>query len=140
MGVTIVVNFANFKGTSSSFGSSNATVAPGATIDGQNKEDISHATSIMAWDANTSSAPAGMAMVLLEGQIHSDVSIGDFGSHSAMKVGDHIANGIAALGAGGQVNKKASDLVADPVAYETNVLLVAAEASDLMLSAIAKEK
>jgi hypothetical protein len=140
VGVTIVVNFANFKGTSSSFGSSKATIAPGATIDGQNKEDISHATSIMAWDASTSTAPAGMAMVLLEGEIHSDVSIGEFGSHSAMKAGDHISNGIAALGAGGQVNKKASELTADPIAYETNVLLVAAQANDMMLSAIAKEK
>ena len=142
LGVTLVVNFANFKGSgTSSWGSSAKTrIISGATIDGWTKADALPATSIMGWDPKTPDAPMAMGEVILEGQVHSEASIGSLDSHSDMKVGDHIANGIAALGGGTTYSKKAAVVTADPVAYEKNVLLVAAEASDILLSAIAKEK
>ena len=139
LGVTIVVNFADFKGGVSKFGtSSKATIMAGATIDGTN--EFSSATSIMGWDSKTQNCPGCMGEVGLTGRVHSDASIGTLDSHSEMKKGDHIANGLGALAGTGRVNKRGAVLTADPAAYETNVLIVAAEASDILLSAMAKEK
>lgn len=139
LGVTIVVNFADFKGGVSTFAtSSKATIMAGATIDGTN--GLSSATSIMGWDTKTLTCAGCMGQVALIGQVHSAASIGSLESHSKMKTGDRIANGIGALGGLSQTNKRGAVLTADPASYETNVLLVAAQASDILLSAMAKDK
>jgi hypothetical protein len=142
LAVTIVVNFANFKGngTSSFTMTAKTSIISGATLEGMSKGDAIASTSMMGWDAKTVDCAQCMAQVTLEGSVHSDVPIGTLDTHSDMKVGDHIANGIAALAGGTTYSKKAAIINADPVAYETNVLLVAAQASDLLLSAIANEK
>ena len=126
MGVTIVANFANFKGTSSSFGSSKATIALGATIDGHNKNNLIASTSVQGWNAGTGSCALCMAQFNLEGQIHSDVSIGTMDTHGEWSIGN--------------VSKKGAVVQLDSAAYETNVVLVASQASDLMLSAMAAKK
>lgn len=136
LGVTIVVNFANFKGTNSGFGTSKATITPGATIDGRNPNEIVSSTSIVAWDSTTKSCANCQAQFVLEGQIHSTANIGASTTRSAMKAGDHIANGIGALSGIGGTKKKATTIEVDAAAYETNVLLVAAQASDLLLSSL----
>lgn len=142
LGVTIVVNFANFKGngTSSFTMSAKTSIISGATIDGFNKGDAIASTAIMGWDAKTNDCAQCMAEVALEGQVHSDVPIGTLDSHSDMKAGDHIANGITALMGGNTVSKKAAVVNADPAAYETNVLQVASQASGILLDGLIKEK
>jgi hypothetical protein len=129
IGVTIVVNFANFKGTSSSFGSSKATVEPGATIDGSNKNDLALFTSILAWDGSTCAAAVPCeARVYQEGQIHSSEPIGKTSSD----------NGHSKWF--GNSGKGSAVIDADPALFETHVLEVSTEASEMMLAAIAKEK
>ena len=128
MGVTIVVNFANFKGTSSSFGSSKATVEPGATIDGSNKNDLALFTSILAWDGSTCAAAVPCeARVMQEGQIHSSDPIGKTTSTGK---NEHFFNS----------SKGTATIDADPALFETHVLEVSTEATDMLLSAISKEK
>jgi hypothetical protein len=126
LAVTIVVNFASFKGTSSSFGSSKASIAPGATIDGTNKNDIALNTSILAWDAKSSEYINGMARVIVQGYIHSDAPIGKTSTY----------------GKWGMINssKKAAVLEADPELYEKGVLEVTAQASEMMIDAMQKER
>ena len=120
LGVTIVVNFANFKGTTS-LGGSKATLAVGATIDGRNKNEIIPSTSILGWGKSTGSCPLCQAQFGLEGQIHSDASIGSYeGSGSGNNV-----TGIVSVA---------------PASYEQNVLLVAGQASELLLNALSAEK
>lgn len=141
LGVTIVVNFADFKGYTSTFGSSaKATIMPGATIEGTPKGQIISSTSILGWDGNTPTCANCESEVILENMVHSTESIGALDSHSNMKTGDYIANGIGALGGVGVSNKRGATITADPVAYEKNVLIVAAQATDILLTAIAKEK
>src|SRR6185312_7625125 len=142
LAVTIVVNFANFKGngTSSFTMSAKTSIISGATLEGMTKGDAIASTSIMGWGAKTADCAQCMAQVALEGSVHSDVPIGTLDTHSDMKAGDHIANGIAALAGGTTYSKKAAVINADPVAYETNVLLVAAQANDLLITALANEK
>ena len=140
LAVTMVVNFANFKGGNTSFGTAKASIQVGATVDGFAKGDALPSTGIAGWDAKT--APCGLchAEVALEGQVHSTDSIGSSDTHSTMKAGDHLANGIASLAGTSQTNKKGTFVTADPAAYEKNVLLVASEATDILLSGLAKEK
>ncbi len=120
LGVTIVVNFANFKG-SSSLGGSKASLAVGATIDGRNKNEIIPSTSVLGWGKSTNSCPLCQAQFGLEGQIHSDAAIGSYESS-------------------GSSNNQTGIVGVDPVAYEKNVLMVAAQANALLLSAVAAEK
>ena len=118
-GITIVVNLADFKG-SSTLGGSKASIALGATIDGRNKNEIIPSTSILGWNAGTGSCALCQAQFGLEGQVHSEAVIGtneSFGSSSNLT---------------GTVS-------VDAVAYEKNVLLVAAQASELLLTAVAAE-
>jgi hypothetical protein len=126
MGVTIVVNFANFKGTSSSFGSSKATVQPGATIDGGNKNDGAVFTSILAWDAKSCEYVGCMARIILEGELHSDAPLGDV---TKTKSSSWLSSA-----------KGTATIEADPALYEKNVLLEAAQATEMLLTAITKEK
>ncbi len=128
LGVTIVVNFANFKGTSSSFGSSKATVLPGATIDGTNNVELALFTAILAFDTKEACDHAGCnSSAALVGQIHSDAPIGKSSK-------SHEGSGWITA------QKTIATVDADPDLYETNVLEVSTEAIDLLLSAIAKEK
>ena len=120
LGVTIVVNFANFKG-SASMGGSKASLAVGATVDGRNKNEIIPSTSILGWDKGTNTCALCQAQFGLEGQIHSDASIGTYESSGAQ-------------------NNQTGVVTVDPAAYEKNVLLVAARAVDLLLSAVAAQK
>ena len=120
LAVTIVVNFADFKG-SSSLGGSKASLAVGATIDGRNKNEIIPSTSILGWSTGTGSCALCQAQFGLEGQIHSDASIGAYESS-------------------GSSNNLTGTVSVDPVAYEKNVLLVAAQASELLLNAVVAEK
>ena len=120
IGVTIVVNFANFKG-SSSLGGSKASLALGATIDGRNKNEIIPSTSILGWDKGTDSCALCQAQFGIEGQIHSDAPIGTYDSSGAK-------------------NNQSGTVVVDPDAYARNVLLVAAQATDLLLGAVAGQK
>jgi hypothetical protein len=120
LGITIVVNFADFKG-SSSLGGSKASLAVGATIDGRNKNELIPSTAILGWDKGTDSCALCQAQFVLEGQIHSDAAIGTYDSS-------------------GSQNNLSGIVTVDPDAYEKNALLVAAHASDLLLSAMASEK
>jgi hypothetical protein len=142
LAVTLVVNFANFKGngTSSWTSSAKTSIVSGATIDGVPKAGGLPQTAIYGWGAKTNTCALCMGMVTQEGQIHSEVSIGALDAHSDMKTGDHIANAIGILGGTGTYNKKMGVVNADPVAYETNVLLVAAESTELLLDGMTKEK
>ena len=124
--VTIVANFANFKGSSSSFGTSKASLTPGATIDGRNKNNIIASTSIQGWDAGTGSCALCMAQFELEGQIHSEAPIGTLNINGEWSFGGST--------------KKGAVVQADPVSYEKNVEAVASQATDLMLSAMAAKK
>ncbi len=117
MGVTIVVNFAN---------SSKATVEPGATIDGTNKNDLALFTSILAWDAKSCEYIGCMARVILQGEIHSDSPIGDV---SKSKSSSWLAS-----------SKGTATIEADPALYEKNVLEVTSHATEMMIDSIAKEK
>jgi hypothetical protein len=126
LGVTIVVNFATFKGTSSSFGSSKASIAPGATIDGTNKNDLALFTSILAWDAKSCEYVGCMARVILQGYIHSDAPIGKTDTYGKWGMGNSTS--------------KTAMLEADPDLYEKGVLNVTAQASAMMLGAMQKEK
>jgi hypothetical protein len=120
LGVTIVVNFANFKG-SASLGGSKASLAVGATIDGRNKNEIIPSTSILGWDKGTGTCALCQAQFGLEGQIHSDEFIGKYD------------------GSGAQ-NNQSGIVTVEPAAYEKNVLLVAAQAVELLLNAVAAQK
>lgn len=120
LAVTIAVNFANFK-ASSSLGGSKASLAVGATIDGRNKLEILPSTAILAWDKGTGSCALCQAQFGLEGQIYSDAVIGNYD------------------GSGTQ-NNQAGAVTADPAAYEKSVLAVAAQAIDLLLGAVAAER
>ena len=120
LAVTIAVNFANFK-ASSSLGGSKASLAVGATIDGRNKLEILPSTAILAWDKGTGSCALCQAQFGLEGQIYSDAVIGSYD------------------GSGTQ-NNQTGTVTADPVAYEKSVLAVAAQATDLLLGAVVAER
>lgn len=127
VGVTIVVNFASFKGTTSSFGSSKASIAPGATIDGTNKNDLALNTSVLGWDGSVCAAAVPCeARVYLQGYIHSDSPIGSTATYGKWGMRDSV--------------KKTSVLDADPALYEKGVLEVTAEANGMLLDAIQKEK
>ena len=120
LGVTIVVNFANFKG-SASLGGSQASLSVGATIDGRNKNEIVPSTAILGWDKGTDSCALCQAQFGLEGQIHSDAAIGTYNASGAQ-------------------NNQAGTVTVDPAAYEENVLLVARQAITLLLGAVAAER
>jgi hypothetical protein len=120
LAVTIAVNFANFK-ASSSLGGSKASLAVGATIDGRNKLELLPSTAILAWDKGTGTCAACQAQFGLEGQIYSDAAIGSY------------------AGSGTQ-NNQSGVVTADPAAYEQSVLAVAAQAIDLLLGAVAAER
>ena len=120
IGVTIVVNFANFKG-SASLGGSKASLAVGATIDGRNKNEIIPSTSILGWDKGTDSCAACQAQFAIEGQIHSDAPIGTYDSS-------------------GSKNNQSGTVTVDADAYAKNVVLVADQAIDLLLGAVAAQK
>lgn len=127
MGITMVVSFANFKGTSSSFGNSKASVEPGITIEGTNKNELALFTSILAWDAKSCEYVGCMAQVILQGDMHSSEPIGSASSTGKKNFFLGTAKGNAVLDA-------------DPDLYEKNALIMTAQASDMMLSAISKEK
>ncbi|BBP01331.1 hypothetical protein [Sulfuriferula nivalis] len=120
LGITIVANFANFKG-SGSFGGSKASLAVGATIDGRNKNEIIPSTSILGWGSGTGACAFCQAQFGLEGQIHSDAFIGTYDSS-------------------GSSNNQSGTVTVDPAAYEKNILLVASKAIDLLLTSVAAEK
>jgi hypothetical protein len=120
LGVTIVVNFANFKG-SGSLGGSKATLSVGATIDGRNKNELIPSTSILGWDKDTNTCALCQAQFGLEGQIHSDAAIGTYDG-------------------AGQQNNQSGTVTVDPAAFESNVLVVATQATTLLLGAVAAER
>lgn len=102
-------------------GGSKASLSVGATIDGCNKIELLPSTAILAWDKGTGTCALCQAQFGLEGQIHSDAAIGtDDGS--------------------GAQNNRTGVVTADPAAYEKNVQVVAAQATDLLLGAVAAEK
>jgi hypothetical protein len=120
LAVTIVANFADFKG-SGSLGGSKASLAVGATIDGRNKNEIIPSTAIFGWNGGTGNCPFCQAQFGLEGQIHSDAAIGTYDS-------------------AGSKNNLTGIVTADPASYEKNVLLVASQSIDLLLNAMGAEK
>jgi hypothetical protein len=120
LAVTIAVNFANFK-ASSSLGGSKATLAVGATIDGRNKLELVPSTGILAWDKGTGTCAACQSQFGLEGQIYSDESIGTYDS-------------------AGTQNNLTGTVTADPAAFEKNVLAVATQAIERLLGAVAAER
>jgi len=137
LAVTIVVNYATYKGTQSQWGgTSSATVDFGATIEGTDPYGMG--TGIRAWDAKT--CGMCMAQANMTGNVHSSESIGTTEKRDALGVSGNVSNAIGALMGTGVGKHKAFTLTADPAAYEKNVLLVAHEASDLLLTEVAKEK
>ena len=102
-------------------GGSKASLSVGATIDGRNKIELLPSTAIPAWDKGTGTCALCQAQFGLEGQIHSDAAVGAYD------------------GSGAQ-NNRTGVVTADPAAYEENVQVVAAQAIDLLLGAVAAEK
>jgi hypothetical protein len=128
IGVTIVVNFADFKASTGSWGGASTKVLTGATIDANGTEMLRE-TSIMGWGPKTQPCPACMAEILFTSPIHSEERIGEIESsktrHSSLTGFD-----------GGTLSSSASKSVyvtVDVPAYEKNVLVVSAAASTLML-------
>ncbi|MEO6924130.1 MAG: hypothetical protein ABI142_09915 [Bryocella sp.] len=138
--VTIVVNFATFKGSQSAWMSGSKSSSNfGATIEGV--DDLLMGTNIKAWDAKTNGCGNCMAHAYLKGNIHSTESIGEMTSHKANTTGDNVGNVLAGLtGSGSMTKRKSLTLTADPDAYQKNVLLVAQQAHEMLLSEIVKEK
>jgi hypothetical protein len=125
LGVTIVVNFAAFR-ASGSFGSSKATIDPGATIDGTDKIDIALNTSILAWDAKSCEYANCMERVILQGYIHSNAPVGKTETSGKWSFGGS--------------SKKNAVLEAEPDLYEKGVLEVAPQASEMMIDAMQKAR
>ena len=137
--VNIVVNFAAFKGTQSTWMSgSKATVDFGATIEGIDPQLMG--TMIKAWDAKTPDCGNCMAQAYLRGVVHSSDSIGTAEKRDALGVSGNVGNAIGGLMGGSIAKHKAYELTADPVAYEKNALQVAKDANAMLLEEIAKEK
>lgn len=137
--VTIVVNYATYKGTQSTWGgNSSATVDFGATIEGADPYGLG--TGIKAWDSKTQGCAACMAQAYMAGNIHTSDSIGTTEKRDALGVSGNVSNALGALMGTGVGKHKAFAVTADPVAYEKNVLVVAHDASDLLLTEVAKEK
>lgn len=134
LAVTIVVNYATYKGTQSQWGgNSSASVDFGATIEGGDAYGIG--TGIHAWDPK-----AGVAYANMVGNVHTSDPIGTTEKRDALGVSGNVSNAIGALTGTGVGKHKAFALTADPAAYEKNVLVVAHDASDLLLTEVAKEK
>jgi len=137
--VTMVVNFATYKGSQSTWmSSSSATVNFGATIEGA--DPYGSGTGIKIWDAKTMGCGACMASAYMAGNIHSEEGIGTTQKRDALGVSGNIGNAASVLMGGSIAKHKAIELTADPVAYEKNVLVVAQEATDLLLSELAKSR
>lgn len=128
IGVTIVVNFADFKASARNWGGASTKVLTGATVDG-NGTELLRETSIMGWGPKTQPCPACMAEILFTSSIHSEERIGEIGSsktrHSSFNVGGDTLSSSAS---------KSMYLTIDLPAYEKNVLVVSSEASSLMLA------
>ena len=139
LAVTIVVNYATYKGTQSQWGgSSSATVDFGATIEGADAYGLG--TGVKAWDSKTQGCAACMAQANMSGNIHTSDSIGTTEKRDALGVSGNVSNALGALMGTGVGKHKAFNVTADPVAYEKNVLVVASEASNLMLTKVAAER
>ena len=81
-----------------------------------------------------------MASAYMAGNIHSEEGIGTTQKRDALGVSGNIGNAASVLMGGSIAKHKAIELTADPVAYEKNVLVVAQEATDLLLSELAKSR
>lgn len=128
IGVTIVVNFADFKGGEGSFGHSKVSLALGATIEGSLKTELLRSTSIMGWSAKTATCPNCMGQMLLEGTVHSSEPIGSSEVSKAHK-------SLMGFGSGptNASSKKGAVTYVDLPAYEKNVMAVAIETTGLMI-------
>ncbi len=135
LGVTIVVNFADFKGGNGSFGNSKVGMMPGATIEGSLKTELLRATSIVAWGPKTATCPACMAQALLEGTVHSTEPIGSTETHKGSKG----ISGLVGIGPTNSYAKKGTTIYVDLPAYETNVLAVAAEANEMLVAELGRK-
>ncbi len=129
IGVTIVVNFADFKGGNGSFGHSKTGMETGATIDGNGKQEMLRNTSIVGWAAGTASCAACMGQALLEGTIHSNEPIGSTAAGKTHKSSIGFGNGPTSSSA-----KKGVVVEVDLPAFEKNVLAVATEANAALLA------
>ena len=138
--VNIVVNFAAYKGTQSTWlSNSKATVDFGATIEGVDQQLLG--TMVKVWDAKSSGCGTCMGQAHLQGDVHSSEAIGTFEKRDALGVSGATANAIGMLsGVGKQETHKAYHLTADPVAYEKNTLTVAKQANEMLLDAMVKER
>jgi len=137
--VNIVVNYAAYKGTQSTWmGNSKATVDFGATIEGVDAQMLG--TMIRGWDAKTADCGNCMAEAYLKGVVHSSEPIGTTAKRDALGVSGNVGNAIGGLMGGSIAKHKAYELTADPAAYEKNSLQVAKEAVGLLLEEVAKEK
>lgn len=129
VGVTMVVNFADFKGGNGSFGHSKTGMETGATIDGNGKQEMLRNTSIVGWSAGTASCAMCMGQVLLQGTIHSSEPIGSTEAGKTHKSTVGFGNGPSSSTA-----KKGVVVEVDLPAYEKNVLQVASEANAALIA------
>ena len=130
LGVTMIVNFGDFKGATHNWGGSHVKVLPGATVDGADKMELLRATSILGWGPNTMTCGNCMAQVALEGTIHSDENIGLTEASKARKssLSDFSGNVLS------NSSSKNFSIEIDPAAYEKNVLVVTSRTTALMLA------
>ncbi|MES2390762.1 MAG: hypothetical protein V4555_03915 [Acidobacteriota bacterium] len=129
IGVTIVVNFADFKGGDGSFGHSKVSLALGATVEGSLKTELLRSTSIMGWSGKTATCPNCMGQMLLEGTVHSSEPIG---TSDVSKSHKSLYGGLAG-GPSTSTSKKGTVTYVDLPAYEKNVMAVATEATGMMI-------
>ena len=143
LGVTVVVSFAQFRGSGySHWGQSAKTkIQTGATINGTESRGPM-VTGIQAWEAemyHNCSVACPLSTLSMEGDIHDENAIGELAKYDAKTKGDKQTNAIGIL-TGDSVKHKGYVVQLDAAAYEKNVLTVSGQANELLVASLVKEK
>jgi hypothetical protein len=143
LGVTIVVSFAEFRGSGYSHWGQGAKtkILTGATINGTESRGPM-VTGIQAWEAemyHNCSIACPLSTLSMEGNIHNEAAIGELAKYDAKTRGDKQTNALGAL-TGESIKHKGYFLQLDAAAYEKNVVTVSQQANDLLVAALVKEK
>jgi hypothetical protein len=144
LGVTVVVSFAQFKGSGYSHWGQGARtkILTGATINGAQEKTDAMVTGVQVWDANmyhNCSVACPLSTLMLVGDIHDENSIGEMAKYDAKTHGERVTNAFTEF-TGDATKHKGYIVDLDAAAFEKNVPVVALQANDLLATAIAKEK
>ncbi|MBS1815428.1 MAG: hypothetical protein JSS87_11170 [Acidobacteria bacterium] len=144
IGVTIVASFAQFKGSGySHWGQSAKTkIMTGATINGAQEKQDAMVTGIQVWDAHmydNCKIACPLSTLALVGDIHDEHSVGEMVKYDAKTHGERITNAFSDF-TGDAAKHKGYIVNLDPAAYDQNMPVVAAQANDLLVASLAKER